>query len=301
MSPTPSPRAAFVTIALRTPDPARAERAAAEAYEAGAVGLEERSGTDGLTWVLYAPESAAEAILAVLAHQDVAVASPEPVPALDWSEHWKRHHRPVVVSERLCVHPSFAPVPARAEQRVLVIDPGAAFGTGSHESTRLVLEWIDVLAPSLPANGRLLDIGTGTGVLALAALSLAPVRALGLDLDPLATHAARANARRNHLDDRLAIFTGGLSALHPQLRFEAIVANLLRSELEPLLPEIARRARPDAPIVLAGLLERERERVESLAADCGLETTGLRSREDAGGEIWIGLLMRRRRAGANPR
>jgi ribosomal protein L11 methyltransferase len=181
-----------------------------------------------------------------------------------------------------------------------VIDPGAAFGTGAHESTRLALEWIDALAADLPPDGVVLDIGAGTGVLAIAALALAPVRALALDLDPVAALATRDNARRNGLDERLGVFAGDLAALDPGARFSAIVANLLRRELEPLLSGISSRAEPEAPIVLSGLLEAERARIERLARACGLETHGLRSRRDASGETWIGLLMRPSGA-ANPR
>jgi len=294
MSPSAITRETFVTISLRAPDAAVAERAAAEAYAVGAVGLEERSDTEAIDLVLYAPTSAAAAIRAALADLPVSVGAAEPVPDIDWSERWKADHVPVAVSPRLLVRPPFGEAPQRDGRCSLVIDPGAAFGTGSHESTRLALEWIDALASGLPGDGNVLDVGAGTGVLALAALALAPVRALACDLDPLAATATRDNARRNALQDRVRIFAGGIEALHPGACFDLIVANLLRRELEPLLPELARRLAPDAPLVLSGLLERERERVEGLASACGLARVAVRTRSDASDERWIALLMRQR-------
>jgi ribosomal protein L11 methyltransferase len=301
MSARPSQRDAFVTIAVGAPDRPCAERAAAEAYAAGAVGLEEFSDTGRVDLVLYAPAPAAEAIRAALEDLPVVVGEAQPVPPIDWAEQWKADHRPVPISERLLVRPPFGEAPRREGRCTVVIDPGAAFGTGSHESTRLALEWIDVLAPELPVDGIVLDVGAGTGVLSLAAVALSPARALAFDLDPLASAATRDNARRNALQDRVRVFTGGIDALHAGARFDLIAANLLRRELEPILPDLARHAGPGAPIVLSGLLASERGRVEALAAECGLATVDLRTRCDASGEEWIALVMRPSSADANRR
>jgi ribosomal protein L11 methyltransferase len=301
MSPSPKSRAAFVTLELRAEDLDALERALADAYEAGASGLEECSGADGSTWILYLPAERAESVGSALSAHPVLVGRPQPVPDEDWAQRWKSDHGPIEISERLCVHPSFAPAPPKAGQRRVVIDPGAAFGTGAHESTRLALEWIDTLAREWQPGHVVLDVGTGTGVLALAALALAPVRCLAFDLDPVATLACRDNARHNRCAQRLDAFTGNLSALTPVLRCDAIVANLLRRELEPLLPGLAERSRPGAAIVLSGLLASEQARVATLARACGLELEAARSRRDASGETWIGLLMRRSSAAASRR
>jgi ribosomal protein L11 methyltransferase len=293
MSASPSPRTAFVSLLLRAPDAAVAERAVADAYEAGAVGLEERSGSRGIDWLLYAPAAAAGAVCAALARHAVTVDPPQRLPQVDWAQRWKADHRPVEISPRLCVHPSFAPVRSRPERREVVIDPGAAFGTGAHESTRLALEWIDALAPEWREGGVVLDVGAGSGVLALAALALAPVGALALDLDPIAARATRDNARRNGCAQRLGVFAGELAALRPDAVFAAVFANLLRRELEPLLPQLAARADAGASVVLAGLLEGERARIERLAQTCGLQAQAARRRSDASGETWVALLMRR--------
>lgn len=221
-----------------------------------------------------------------------AVASPALVAPTNWSEAWKRGLGPCVISPRLVVRPSFSSFAASPGQAELVIDPGQAFGTGAHESTRLALEWIDVLAPALPAQARVLDVGCGSGVLALAAAQLGAARAVACDLDRLAAEATRANARANALGDRIAVFVGSLAALGVA-RFELVVANLLRRELLPLLDAVAARIRPGGFAVLSGLLLRESPEVEGALRAAGLESVGTRERSDASGERWRAWLTRR--------
>lgn len=282
------------------------ERVVAEAYAAGAQGCEEREEDGVLTFLLYAPAEVADAVCraaADAAAQGLAVEAPRALPPVDWSEAWKAELAPIVVSERLAVRPSFARFEAAPDQRVLVVDPGQAFGTGAHESTRLALEWVAERAPALPAGARILDVGTGSGVLALAALALAPrdARAFAFDLDPLAAPEARHNATRNGLARRLSLFTGGIGCLSPSLRFDWIVANLLRRELEPLLAALAGQLADGGELALSGLLLEEVARVEAQARAQGLEPAGSRERADASGARWGALLMRRPRATSSRR
>jgi ribosomal protein L11 methyltransferase len=288
-------------IAMRAGDRECGERALAEAYAAGAVGCEEREGADGLTWLLYAPRDAADAVRAAALRAGASADAPRALPDTDWSEAWKAELAPIVISPRLAVRPSFTPFTAAPGQRVLVIDPGQAFGTGAHESTRLALELVAERAPALPANARVLDVGTGSGVLALAALALAPVQAFAFDLDALAAPEARANAQRNALADRFRAFTGPLECVARDARFELIAANLLRRELEPVLEGLAARLSPGGELALAGLLAEEQAGVEAQARAAGLESAGRCERSDESGARWIGLLMRKPRASANRR
>jgi ribosomal protein L11 methyltransferase len=293
---SPSARERFARVEVRARDRELAERLAAEAYEAGALGLEEREGAGGIALIVYAPEAGAERVAAALretAGRDAAVGDPEPVPAEDWSEAWKAGLRAVDVSARLRIRPSFAasePAPGRAE---LVIDPGQAFGTGSHASTRLALEWIDRLAPALEPGARILDVGCGTGVLALAALRLsAGTRAVALDLDPQAARAARANARSNGLAARVDVVLGPLEAVR-EGPFGLVVANLLRSELLPLAAAIARRTAAGGFAVVSGLLESERAEVAGALARVGLAERDALGASDATGDRWLALLTSR--------
>jgi ribosomal protein L11 methyltransferase len=286
----------FARIELHTPDPAEAEALAAEAYEAGAIGLEEREGAAGTALLLYAPAERAEAVAAVLrarAGPRARVVGPEAVLPEDWSEAWKAGLGAIEVSARLRIRPSFAPAPAAPPQAELVIDPGQAFGTGSHASTALALEWIDALAPGLAEGARILDVGCGTGVLALAALRLSrATRAVALDLDPLAAAACRENAARNALATRIDVLLGPLAALRAE-PFTLVVANLLRTELLPLAPEIARATARGGRAVLSGLLGSERDEVTHALMRVGLRLRGARTARDPGGDVWLALLMER--------
>jgi len=294
---TSSSATSFVRIEVDAAEGGLAERLAAEAYEAGAVGLEEREGAGGnVSLSVYAPAGAAAAVAAALrrcAPGQVRVADPEPVRAEDWSETWKAGLRAIAVSERLRVRPSFAEPSGLPGQAELVIDPGQAFGTGSHASTHLALEWVDRLAPGLPAGARILDVGCGTGVLALAALRLSRgTRGVALDLDPEAARAARANAIRNALAARLDVLLGPLAALRAG-GFALVVANLLRTELLPLVAEIARQTAPGGAAVVSGLLAVERDEVEVALGRVGLAAQGVRVASDPGGDSWVSLLTRR--------
>jgi len=317
---TPSPGRAptestFVCLRVEVPSAALAERAVAEAHDAGASGAEERAGSAGGTVLLvYAPATAADAVRRALMEVPGARLRPglgEPVPERDWSTAWREGLDRVRLGPRLAVRPPF--VPAEPEPGVveLVIDPGQAFGTGHHASTRLALELLEqalggvaagarpsTSAPvrarvsgAAPAAGRpgdVLDVGTGSGILALSALALGAVRAVAFDLDPVAVAEAARNARANGLAERLALFAGPLAALEAR-GFPVVVANLLRRELLPLLPGIAERVAPGGCVVLSGLLVRDRPALEEALAAVGLAVRDRREARD-GGERWLGLV-----------
>lgn len=283
-----TPKAAddrFVRIRARA-EGERGEIASAEAWEAGACGSEERD--DG-TLIVYASAERAEAVHRVLVTclGGAAVDRSEPVPAADWPETWKQGLRPLVVSERLVVRPPFAGYPERRGQRQLVIEPRQAFGTGAHATTALALAAIDGAHAEL-TGARVLDVGCGSGVLALAALALGARAAVACDLDPIAARETRENAASNGLGDGLLAFTGSVSALAP-LRFDIVVANMLRSEMTPLLRDLTLRSRRGGCLVLSGLLLSERAAMESALARLGVRVVATRTEADAGGDVWLAL------------
>jgi ribosomal protein L11 methyltransferase len=276
-----------------------AERAAAEAFAAGASGIEERSGEGrpgGTELLVYAPAAAAAAVargLARLADEApsgaLRVSPAEPAPDEDWSVRWRAGLRIVRISPRLAVRPPF--LPDEGEPPALVIDPGQAFGTGGHASTRLALAGLDALGEML-RGARVLDAGTGSGVLALAALALGARSAVGFDLDPVAVREARSNAERNGFAARLRLFAGGIDALRAP-PFDVVVANLLRSELLPILPGLASALRERGAAVFAGLLASEQAEVEAALARAGLSIERAQREEDPTGDLWLGLVTRR--------
>lgn len=272
-------------------------------WEAGCSGVEEReervAGESVTCLLVYAPAPKAEAVREA-AWRAVGcngqVGAPEPVAAVDWGEGWKRGLAPVVVSPRLVVRPSCVEFELAPGQRELVIDPGQAFGTGGHGSTLLALQWLDALAQR--AGGWLypatcvLDVGAGTGVLALSALRLGAGRAVALDLDPLAAPESRRWAERAGLAERFRVFTGPLAALSGRC-FDLVLANMLSGEVLPLAGDLAAATRPAGHVVISGLLAREREAAEAELSAAGLASRGARSLCDAAGDAWVSLLMAR--------
>ena len=284
----------FMCLEIRARDATLAELAAAEAFEAGAEGLEEREDADGTTLLLYVrTERAAQVgeVLQKLGVDGIEFRGAKPVVHEDWSESWKQGLEPINIGRRLRIRPSFAPAGVDPSRQELEIDPGQAFGTGGHASTRLALEWIDSVAATLGPETRILDVGCGTGVLALAALRLSDATAVAFDLDPLAAIAALDNAARNGLADRIEVFTGGIDAVRGN-PFELVVANLLKRELLSLVDEIARCTRKGGLAVFSGLLLEDCDSVVQKLEAAGFVRRGLRSHHD-GGDVWVSLLMSR--------
>jgi ribosomal protein L11 methyltransferase len=272
----------------------------AEAFEAGAEGAEEQDDpTAGrlpyAAWV-YARAGEVERIRALLldvartGHDAGARIGPgEAMAPVDWSEEWKRGLGPIVISPRLLVRPPFSEVALLPGQREVVIDPGQAFGTGTHASTQLCLEWIDLLLADAEGRAkftRVLDVGTGSGILALAAVVLGAESALGFDLDVVAIEAAQDAARANGLGEAVRFACLPIEQIDARPAFPLVVANLLKRELLPIAGEIARRVAPEGSLILAGLLEEDAEEVAARFARVGMHELERRVREDSVGR-WI--------------
>jgi len=196
----------------------------------------------------------------------------------DWAERWKDFHRPIELGERLYVRPPWSPAPGAGSGMLdVVIDPAQAFGTGAHATTRLCLELMLELEP----RGAFLDVGCGSGVLAIAAAKLGWEPVVAVDFDLLSVEATRANAAANAV---------ALQARAGDLRREAmpgaptVAANLLR----PLLLTYAERlgSPPPERLILSGLLREEADEVAAAFAPHGLRE---RARREAG--EWAALLL----------
>ena len=193
-----------------------------------------------------------------------------PVEGLDWAHAWKKHFHAFPVGERLWVRPSWVEA-ARPEGRVeLVLDPGMAFGTGQHGTTRLCLEWLDAHIDA-DAAPEVLDYGCGSGILAIAAAKLGASRVLAVDNEHQALEATRANAASNGVADRIEVagVPGGLADRGP---FPRVVANILSQTLMELADEITGLVAPGGEVALSGILEGHADRVR--AAFPGIRWTG---------------------------
>ncbi|MEE3330719.1 MAG: 50S ribosomal protein L11 methyltransferase [Myxococcota bacterium] len=282
-------------LRIRVCGEVEAEIASAEAWEAGASGVtDEGAGLgDAIELIAYLPAARAPELRAalVMTLADIEIGPSEIVVEEAWAETWKKHLKPIEVSERLVVRPSFAPVELSPGQAELIIDPGQAFGTGAHHSTRLALECLDLRLSRVPAS-TVLDVGTGSGVLALAALCLGAKSATGFDLDPLAEPAAVDAAQHNGLAQSFDCMTGGIDDVADGV-FDVVVANLLLRELLPIVESVAQRVAEGGALVLAGLLARDVDSVlEAFAASRPAFALESRlERIDADGEVWVGVVL----------
>ena len=198
----------------------------------------------------------------------------------NWNEEWEKTSRPIHVTERIVIRPSWHTYAASAEEIVLTIDPKMSFGTGYHESTRLVLR---LMEKHLTGGMNLLDIGTGTGVLAIAGVKLGADSATGVDYDEWSHRNAVENVHANAVDDRVTITLGNISSISSQT-FEMIVANIQRNVLESMLEEIKRCLSPRGILILSGLLSSERDGMVR-----ALNAGGLNVIDELMENEWIGL------------
>ncbi|ASL27970.1 50S ribosomal protein L11 methyltransferase [Azotobacter chroococcum] len=179
----------------------------------------------------------------------------------DWERSWMDNFQPMRFGRRLWIVPSWHQAP-EPEAVNLLLDPGLAFGTGTHPTTALCLEWLD--GQEL-AGCNVLDFGCGSGILAIAALLLGAERAVGTDIDPQALEASRDNATRNGIDP--ARFPLYLPAELPQQPAEVVVANILAGPLVQLAPQITSLVKPGGRLALSGILAEQAGEVRAAYAD----------------------------------
>jgi len=175
-----------------------------------------------------------------------------PVRQEDWAEGWKQHFSTVRIGSRLVVKPSWEPFSAKDGDAVITLDPGMAFGTGTHGTTRLCLEAIARCFEQEPVPQRVLDVGTGSGILAIAAVALGANQVLACDIDETSCQTAQENARLNNVDQQLEITDRPLAELEG--RFQVVVANILAEENIRLAPELISRLAIGGTLILSGIL-----------------------------------------------
>lgn len=198
-----------------------------------------------------------------------AVVEPDIRPLLDeaWASAWQQSFPPRAIGQRLLVMPPWETTPAADGRLVIVIEPGRAFGTGHHGSTEGCLVLLERALAERP-GARVVDIGTGSGILAVAAAKLGAAAVLAIDIDPDATAAARTNAARNGCADRIEIALAGPEALAGEF-FPVMVANLLTHTHLALASTYARLVSPGGALVLGGILAEEGSQVTSAIAAAG--------------------------------
>lgn len=207
----------------------------------------------------------------------------------DWAEVWKQHFRPIQIARRLLVKPSWSARRGHRGQVVLVLDPGLSFGTGHHPTTEFCLE--QVVARRVARAGQsFLDIGTGSGILAIAAARLGYCPIVAFDYDPEAVRVAKANARANGVRGRIRFSRGDVRDLsvkprrHYQLVCANLIANLLLEERDRIVAQVA----SDGCLVVAGILRTEFEQVVNAYQEAGLRLAASRAKKEwrSGALVW---------------
>lgn len=184
------------------------------------------------------------------------------LPKRDWSESWKRHFSPIDLGPRLLVRPTWSRRRPRRGQALIEIDPGLSFGTGQHATTRFCLE--ELVAHHMPGTQQsLLDAGTGSGILAIAAARLGYKPVEGFDFDPDCVRTAKENCRLNQLGSAVKVYQADLTRLPARTRdrFDVVCANLIDDLLVQHRHRLANRVRPGGVLILAGILNTQFERV----------------------------------------
>ena len=209
------------------------------------------------------------------------------VEEVDWADGWRAFFPVMRVGRRLVIRPTWREHTPTGEDVILALDPGMAFGTGLHPTTRLCLTALEGLADGgRLAGGRVLDVGCGSGILAIAALELGGQTALGVDIDPIAVEATLANAARNELAARLTARVGSLPSGEPP--FDVVLANLVAAVLIPLAAALRAEVRPGGALLVSGIfIDRESEVVAAFEA-AALTVTDRAAEGD-----WVALTLQR--------
>lgn len=264
----------------------REEAAVAALWEAGTLGVQVLEGEAGTLWLEAYFEGRGPGDIGGLAPMDRAE-----VPAQDWLAPYREAAVPFPVGSRLLLDPrdpDTGPPVSEPGRTTLRIPARGAFGTGSHESTRLALELLE----AVQLEGRaVLDVGTGTGILSFAALLAGARPVVGLDVDPSAPFHARENARLNGLHP--VFLAGGPGALRPPARggtagFDLALVNVVPEEVAPDLPDVVGLLRPGGEAVFSGILAASGPRVLRDLAELGLEAVAERTLAE-----WVAFRVRR--------
>ena len=175
----------------------------------------------------------------------------------DWINNWKKYFHPMPVGEKLLIQPSWEEPAESGGRTVLHLEPGLAFGTGTHETTRLCMQMLETY---VQPDAEILDVGCGSGILSVAALLLGAKSAVGVDIDELAVKTAVDNARRNHVGER---FTGICGSLTEKVSgtYDVVVANIVADVIIALTTDVKKFLKPNAVYLMSGIIDEREEDV----------------------------------------
>lgn len=202
----------------------------------------------------------------------------------NWNEQWEQTIQPQTIG-RFFVKPTWSGEQAPSGSILLEIDPKMSFGTGYHETTRLMLQFL----PDLVKEGdKVLDAGTGTGILAIAAIKLGAHSALAFDIDEWSIANTRENLLLNSVDGKVEVLKGGAEIVPQNQRFDLVMANIQKNTIVSMLPVLSAVCAPGASLLLSGLLERDREVILTKAKELSLRLEEIRQENE-----WIAVHLKK--------
>lgn len=207
-----------------------------------------------------------------------------PVQEADWANNWKQYFKPLAVGKKLLICPTWESADNADGRTVLSVDPGMAFGTGGHDTTRLVLETLEQF---LTPDTTVLDVGCGSGVLSMAALLLGAASATGVDIDPLAVKTAIENGQRNGMQPPRYTMVEGDLTKGMSGQYDVVLANIVADAIIALSPAIPAFLKPNGVYIVSGIIDTREADVLPVLAQCGF--TVVQRREQGG---WVCLACR---------
>lgn len=211
---------------------------------------------------------------------DGFIESEEVVADQNWNEKWEKTIQPQIIGS-FFIRPTWSQDTAPEDHYQLEIDPKMAFGTGYHETTRLMLQFL----PDVISQGdRVLDAGTGTGILAIGALKLGAVSATAFDIDEWSIANAKENALLNGVSNKISIHKGSIEVIEDDETFDLILANIQQNTILDILPALSKAAAAEANVLLSGLLKNDKNSIDKKANELGLQFIEMRRENE-----WIAL------------
>ncbi len=207
----------------------------------------------------------------------------------DWANAWKDYYHVTHIGRRLVIRPSWREYTPKEHEVVVTLDPGMAFGTGVHPTTRMCLEQVE---RRVQAGMRVLDVGTGSGILALAAAKLGAQQVDAIDNSSVAAESAIANVAMNDLGDRIKVVLGVLDEVEAERmagRYDLVLANILAHIIGAIAPHLARVLAPQGWVVVSGIIEARRHEAEGPLLESGLELV-----EEVKIDDWLALVYAKR-------
>ena len=202
----------------------------------------------------------------------------------DWENSWKAHYNLLRIGSRLAIKPSWINYEPVEDEVLIELDPGMAFGTGYHPTTKMCLE---VLEELVRPGMDVLDLGTGSGILAIAAARLGAASVLALDVDPTAVKAARKNFRASHLTNTINLVRGTLPhRLVVEGCFDLATANISAKVIKDRAPHLHDALKPGGMLIASGIVQQQQSELEEVLVDLGLALVNTFSTED-----WVALLL----------